>query len=155
MANIKIRKSRVVPYPARLAATVLLVLVYAWLLQSLTETWFMIVGIIIAPALPVIWMSVNILEVNDDQKYWWRYQWLLGLKRGKKQPYGEIQHIGLRRIEISNKKNKIQVRYEGFIRFDTSEEMILTTRKSMEFMQENMRKLADKTDVGFIDHTNQ
>ena len=153
MPKIKIRKSRLVPYGARILGTVALVMIYGWLLQQVSESTFILLGILLAPSLPALWMSYYVLEVNDDARYWWTYRWILGFKLGIKTHYQSIRNLTLREKVIKNRKGEEVIRYEGVVIFDDGSTCQLTRKKNLEFMREKMEQLAHKVSVPFVDDT--
>ena len=128
-----------VPYWGRITGTILMTAFYGWLLQSVSEDLFIGIAIGISPLLPIMWMSFYVLEVNDDEHYWWRYRWILGFKFGTKQSYRKIDYIALREKVITTRRNGEVIRYEGIVVFDDASECPLTRRKDQRFMHEKMK----------------
>ena len=152
MASIKIRKSRSVPYLLRIAGTVALTAAFSYLLDHLDEQTFIPVALAISPLLPILWMSVQVLEVNDDERYWWKYHWILGYKYGKKIKYTSLDHMSLEMIIVQPKRQPEEPRYELFIHFDKGVPLKLTRRKKLAFIREKALKMAEKLDLVLIDN---
>lgn len=153
MASIKIRKSRSVPYLLRIAGTVALTAAFGYLLDHLDERTFIPVALAISPLLPMLWMSVQVLEVNDDEKYWWKYHWILGYKYGKKIKYASLDHMSLEMIMVQPKRQPEEPRYELFLHFDQGDPLKLTRRKKLALVREKGQQMANKLDIAFIDTT--
>ena len=144
MAKIKIKKSRSVPYLLRIIGTVALTALFGYLLDHLDETTFIPAAVACSPILPLLWMSVQILEINDDEKYWWKYHWILGYKWGEKKQYPAIEKMSLKMIMVKPKRKPEEPRYELFIHFTDGESVLLTRRKNLDPLVKNAQKMADK-----------
>lgn len=153
MPKIKIRKSRIVPYGWRITGTVMMTILYGWLLQNVEEQLFITLAIALSPLLPILWMSFYVLEINDDARYWWKYAWVLGFRFGQKHPYNRIAYIALREKLILTRRKKELRRYEGVVIFDDGSECPLTQRKDQAFLYEKMAKIAEKVSVRFEDES--
>jgi hypothetical protein len=153
MPKIKIKKSRSVPYLLRIAGTIVLVIVFKYLLEELDEKMFILAAILISPLLPMLWMSVQILEINDDEKYWWQYHWILGYKKGKKTKYPSIDHLSLKSVQLKPRREDDGIRYLLTAHFTDDTECPMTRRKKLAFIREKAKRMAEKVKVKLVDQT--
>jgi hypothetical protein len=144
-----------VPYPLRIIGTVAATALFGYFIESFDQFTFTVAAIVTSPILPFLWMSVQVLEINDDAHYWWVYYWVLGYKIGKKNPYGQIESLKLTAKTLERKKGKEELRYYGEIHFDNHQSTTLTSRKSISFMREKMSYFSEKVDAPFIDETQE
>ena len=150
MPKIKIRKSRSVPYALRILGTVALTAFFGFLLNQLDEQTFIMTAIAVSPLLPLLWMSVKVLEINDDKKYWWTYHWILGYKWGKKIPYPSISHLKIESKLIQPRRRPEYLRYQLFAHFSNETTCLLTQRKNLDFLLEKAEKMAEKVGVELV-----
>jgi hypothetical protein len=152
MAKIKIRKSRSVPYILRILGTVALTASFGYLLDHLDEQAFIPAAIALSPLLPMLWMSVQILEINDDENYWWKYHWILGYKYGRKITYEKLDHMSLEKIMVKPKRQPEEPRYELFLHFNKGQPLKLTRRKKLVYIREKAQQMAEKVDLQLVDN---
>jgi hypothetical protein len=153
MPKIKIRKSRSFPYSVRLLGTLAITILFGYMLNHFDENTFIIAAIIVSPVLPLLWMTVHMLEINDDQHYWWTYHWILGYKRGSKKYYSSIKSLTISPSKYQNKKGNEERRYSLVVHFSDGEVCPLAQRKNLELLKEKGQKMADKIGVELKDHT--
>jgi len=83
---------------AKIILTFVVLAIYYFIFSLKDEMIFILVGILISPTIPAIWMSRYVTEINKKYGYA-RYVWVLGKKIKTNKISGKLESIELKNIQ--------------------------------------------------------
>jgi hypothetical protein len=83
---------------AKIILTFVVLAIYYFIYSLKDELIFIVLGILVSPIIPAIWMSRYVTEINKDYGYT-RFVWVLGKKIKTKKISGKLESVELKNIE--------------------------------------------------------
>ena len=154
---VRVSKGRTIPFHFAFLGTLVLALAYIFLARNLTNNYFAILAIVLAPGLPILWTTRMMIEINAGKKYIREYYWLLGFKIGKPSPFEELDYIYVNESKASQRMNShsgqtFTNRYKefiGYLKFSNGERQEILRWKNKDYVFTNLEMIADKLDIDF------
>ena len=155
MKSVRIDKGRTVPIAFSFIGTFLLFLSFNFMFEHLSILPFSIIGILISPILPIMWTTRKILEINPNEKYVFKFIWMMGRKFGKRERFERIEKLYVSKVRLSQRMTTTPEFHEyiGFILLSNEMRMQLVRDKEKDFVFEKMNKIAGKLNMPLLDPT--
>ncbi len=124
-----------------------------------------IASINILAALPFLFVSFIILtthyrlKIDPGNKVYTHYVWLLGLKRGERDAYENIEYLFIKKVKVQqsmhSRVSSTTVHsevYEGFIRFSEKDKLHLITSSNKAILVKKLKIIADQLSLQILDY---
>lgn len=119
-----------------------------------------LLGVVLLVISLVIFTTHYRLKIDFDNKIFYDYLWILGLKNGDKGKFENIEYIFIKRSKVSQTmrlrvaSSTIQKEvYDGYLKFSEKDKIHLITKDSKKDLLEKLRMMSTALKVKIIDYS--